>query len=831
MTAITESSNDAYRDYAVAGVPASGVHDPVKSAVRELWALIDITLGSLGVNGAITVKKATLALLNADLAHVADTLAVVYNDATSANNGIYAKVGGSGSGSWAITALALPASFSTDLATVLASVGEAEAAAAAAAVDAAAAAASEVSASTDAATATAQNALAQAAAVVAVEARDETLAYAELTGPFVFYATKADANAGLAGLPADQLVQVWADESQSGERTVYKKEGGVYVLQTAMSYLDKDGANVGANALTLRTNIGADLAANVNFTPAGTGGVAATVQNKLRERLTPADKGAVENGSADDTADYVQAAAEADAGGPALHQLADKTARLTSPLDLQHIYELDFKGYTFIDHAGIGITVGGEATNGNLKHLNFNRVSGAAFTSRAAPDLVFQGVKYASIDIRNAPWVRFTADGNVAAAASTYYNDIRLGSVVDFEVTGSNGGSLNENLVTGGRISGSVTFSGDYDHNGWTFNKNDLEGAVTIDLQRGLGIRFIDQRMEPPSSGTATITFGSDTIGCLIEKSFVDGAFDNHVRPPRNWSGLSLTDDGLHNIIRHSSMLDRDRTPLVVLSPATVVFDGGSSEWPTTANITPGFKKLTATGSIVYESGFIPWRKGMTFVFALKNEIWRPTVNLYDDNYTPTVSASDPGYATLTGGGAWSSGASSYTTGSNVGLETSFYAFVAKTDYSGYVKVILEAGSFTTFDYAAVYSVEPYQDLRDDTRLAIHASRTRPMLAAAPTQGYAPLGYQAAKTAGGVWTCTFSAERRLANAAVSTATTIVLNSGTSVAVGDIVGLLQDDDTTLWTDITDVSASPSFTIADALTANAAAGNRCWIGRWV
>lgn len=569
----------------------------------------------------------------------------------------------------------------------------------------------------------------------------------------------------------------------------------------------------------------------IGFLQAGTGAVARTAQAKMRERLTPEDTGAVENGTNVDDAAYVLAAAIADAGGPQLDQLADKTARLTAPLDLQRIYELDLKGYVFIDHAGIGLTVGGEATNGNLKHLNFNRVSGAAFTPRAAPDIVFQGVKYASVDIRNAPWVRFFADGNVASIGSSYYNDIRLGSVVDFEVTGQNGGPLNENLVTGGRISGSVTFSGDYDHNGWTFNKNDLEGAVTINLQRGLGLRFIDQRLEPPSSGTATVTFGANTIGNLLEKSFNDGGVDNHVRPPRNWANTTITDSGLTNVVRHSSMLDYDHVPLVVLSPETVILDNGSSEWPTTANITPGFKKLTATGSILYTSGFIPWRKGMTFVFALKNAIWRPTITLYDENFTPIVSPSNPGYGTLTGGGSWSAGASSYTTGSNVGAESNFYAFVAQTDFNGYVQIILEAGSFADFDYAAVYSVEPYQDLRNSTRLAIQASRTRPLLASAPTQGYAPLGYQAAKTAGGVWTCTFSAERRLANAALSGATTIVLNSGTSVAVGDIVGLLQDDDTTHWTTITNIGSSPSFTINNALTANSAAENRCWIGRWV
>lgn len=152
-----------------------------------------------------------------------------------------------------------------------------------------------------AAAALASRLAAEAAEDSAIAARDDALAYAELTGPFLFYATKAAANAALAGLPADQLVQVWADESQGGDRTVYKKVAGAYVLQAALSYLTKDGSNVGGDAAALRTNIGADLATNVNYTPEGTGAVVRPVQTKLRDLpLSPEEFGAVGDGITDD---------------------------------------------------------------------------------------------------------------------------------------------------------------------------------------------------------------------------------------------------------------------------------------------------------------------------------------------------------------------------------------------------------------------------------------------------------------------------------------------------------------------------------------------------
>jgi len=233
MTAITDAANDALRDFATSGVPASGEHEPIKSEVRAAFSVIDAALSSLGVNGAITVKKATRALLYADLAHVADTLAVVYNDSTAAQNGIYVKSGGSGSGSWAITALALPSSFATDLATVLA---------AAQAVDAAVV-----------------SALGHAnSAASSLSAAEVALAH---LGIDQFFDTKAAANAGT--IANGELILVWADESQGGARTFYVKAGGVLVFKAqvgAPSRFHSSAGNVFYGS----------LAANLNNTVAGT---------------------------------------------------------------------------------------------------------------------------------------------------------------------------------------------------------------------------------------------------------------------------------------------------------------------------------------------------------------------------------------------------------------------------------------------------------------------------------------------------------------------------------------------------------------------------------
>lgn len=105
MGTIAESFVSVFRDYVTAGVPASGAHEPVKSEIRAIGPVIESAIGTIGLAALVDVVKATRADLNADLAHAAATVALVYADATDANNDLYTKVGGSGSGSWTLTSI------------------------------------------------------------------------------------------------------------------------------------------------------------------------------------------------------------------------------------------------------------------------------------------------------------------------------------------------------------------------------------------------------------------------------------------------------------------------------------------------------------------------------------------------------------------------------------------------------------------------------------------------------------------------------------------------------------------------------------------------------
>lgn len=103
MGNITNAINAAFRDFATDGVSSSGAHEVVKSEVRAIGPILEEAIGLSALGSIVDVVKTTKALLDADLAHAANTVALVYADATAANNDLYVKSGASGAGSWANT--------------------------------------------------------------------------------------------------------------------------------------------------------------------------------------------------------------------------------------------------------------------------------------------------------------------------------------------------------------------------------------------------------------------------------------------------------------------------------------------------------------------------------------------------------------------------------------------------------------------------------------------------------------------------------------------------------------------------------------------------------
>lgn len=191
---------------------------------------------SLAAGGGLSYVNDSLANLDLREGATNDQFALVLNAEEEA--GVYERI----AGDWAKVA-GIPA-------ILIESIAAAEAKAAAAE-----AAASE-------ATVVAKVAVAVAAAIAAQAA-------AEVTGDVEFFDTWADANAGYAALPIDQIVEVLADEQNGGNRARYRREPGGLVLKAVMgsllselSLLDATGLATALGYLGLGPN---DVPAFGNF--------------------------------------------------------------------------------------------------------------------------------------------------------------------------------------------------------------------------------------------------------------------------------------------------------------------------------------------------------------------------------------------------------------------------------------------------------------------------------------------------------------------------------------------------------------------------------------
>lgn len=108
MGTLSQVFAQVFRDFATDGVAASGLHEPVKSEIRALGRDVDSAVTLLAAafvaDNAVVVTELQ-ATLFANLVPAEPALGVVYND--GANNGLYAKIGGTGTGSWDATDLML----------------------------------------------------------------------------------------------------------------------------------------------------------------------------------------------------------------------------------------------------------------------------------------------------------------------------------------------------------------------------------------------------------------------------------------------------------------------------------------------------------------------------------------------------------------------------------------------------------------------------------------------------------------------------------------------------------------------------------------------------
>jgi hypothetical protein len=107
-TAITQAGIATDKAILAATSEVNALASKNASAISETNAASSANAANLAAQNIGSLAFTTVALMNADLAHAADTICLVTNDPTATNNGQYIKLDASGSGSWQKSAYVPP---------------------------------------------------------------------------------------------------------------------------------------------------------------------------------------------------------------------------------------------------------------------------------------------------------------------------------------------------------------------------------------------------------------------------------------------------------------------------------------------------------------------------------------------------------------------------------------------------------------------------------------------------------------------------------------------------------------------------------------------------
>jgi len=568
--------------------------------------------------------------------------------------------------------------------------------------------------------------------------------------------------------------------------------------------------------------------------------------------------GAVGDGVTDDTTAIQAAITYAKTNNLTLYAAEEATFKVTSALDIKEIGGVDFRGTLLVpDDLGVpAVTLGGESTSASPKSFHFHKITdGSSILSPPSdPLLRIFGLKGCKFDIGECSYVQLYADSEVSGGTSNAYNHFNMLRVTKLELKGATSTSwINENHFTGGRMKTLYigTSTSEYTHNHNIFSFPTFEGAVDINIQAGVSNQLKNVRFEGVNTGE--VTFSTNTQNNVIEVSYRDssGSANNFIDIASPIGGV-LTDDGVGNVIASTKMALYTKHELFSLGNSTTLLSDGSVPSTDQKGLYDRNKKIVTSGvgvsdtipgldwiqaesgwKGIYSSELIPVENGDAFLFEwdVSADFMRFGLHVFDEDQK---LLGDTGGGHLIGGALTYNDDGFYRATANLGSTDSsangVYTASVGDDVVKYVTVHVYGGtSAMNIRHCSAYLYE--KPSRQSRFVSSTVGKTKNItLPGVPTQGFAPYGTTVIKEDGtSFYTCIFHHDDSLDGAFAATATSITLNAISTVANGDVVGILLDNGLTHWSTVSSLSSS-TFTV-DALPSDAADGNRVVFNRWL
>jgi hypothetical protein len=582
----------------------------------------------------------------------------------------------------------------------------------------------------------------------------------------------------------------------------------------------------------------------VGFEQTGTDAVPTTVEEELQTiRITPQQFGAVGDGATDDTQALNDAIAAVIASTEPAVLVGYGTYRITNTVNFRFI-RVDFDRATIdVAHAGIGILIGGNANSSNNPLQRYGTISRSVGTdSITTPTVRAIGVKGQHIHFQRAPYFQIYANTDPAVAttdSSSAYSSFWLKFVDVLELTNNPASTgsvvqwINENQFFLNRCR-EIDISGTYSHNHNQFWAGTLESATNWNWDTGSSNTVWCARFE---SGP-TITLGPETAYNKIVQTWTSSAAD--------WrsEGLSATviDNGIGNIFVKQDSLDRNTHIVASNTIDNNVCLDTQSIYP---NQVPSLAVVKASSvGILLETTLFPVFKNdilgfySTPVDTTTDSDYRCSVFFYDVNkqsLTPVIGT-DPTIAN------YASSVMTSISGNAASLGTGRpdASLILLTDDVAYVKIRVTAssGSQLQNQYADnIFAFVRRTNYKREASLqnaeinrGLYIGSPMPVTAV-PTQGYAPLGFEAVNVNGlARYIVTRSVDTILVSNETAGSTTIDVLDVAGVQVGDIVGVQNDNVyVTDWTTVASISGI-TVTLNAGLTGDSAFTNRVVFVKW-